>query len=81
MHIDLSKKETKYPVIAVTCDDGGPRKFSNAVLTPGTIAEQAFDVVHINTSSKIVTCTRFGGGEKNILTNEYSVNDRTFSYQ
>lgn len=84
-HIDISKQMAKYPVIATTCDASYysvyDLRWSDDVRTGGTIAEQAFDVVHVDTVNKKVHCTRFGGGQNDITkTSNYGVNDRVFSY-
>ncbi len=84
-HIDISKQMTKYPVIATTCDASHYNTYdllwSDDVRTEGTIAEQAFDVVHIDTVKKKVYCTRFGGGQNDITkASDYGVNDRVFNY-
>lgn len=84
-HIDISKQMPKYPVIATTCDASYDRLsnvlWSDDVRTTGTIAEQAFDVVHVDTVNKKVYCTRFGGGQNDITkTSNYGVNDRVFNY-
>lgn len=84
-HIDISKQMPKYPVIATTCDASYDRVanvlWSNDVRTTGTIAEQAFDVVHVDTVNKKVYCTRFGGGQNDITkASNYGVNDRVFNY-
>lgn len=84
-HIDISKQMAKYPVIATTCDASYDRisnvLWSDDARTTGTIAEQAFDVVHVDTVNKKVYCTRFGGGQNDITsTSDYSVNDRVFNY-
>lgn len=83
-HIDISK-QMKYPVIATTCDASYDNmydlRWSDDVRTTGTIAEQAFDVVHVDTVNKKVYCTRFGGGQNDITkASDYGVNDRVFSY-
>lgn len=78
MHIDLQYNAGKYYFITVTCDNA-EQIFSTHTRKHGTITEQAFDVVHIDTSSKKVYCTRFGGGASDPSSN-YSVNDRVFSY-
>lgn len=84
-HIDISKQMAKYPVIATTCDasyyDTQDLRWSDDFRTAGTIAEQAFDVVHVDTVNKKVYCTRFGGGQNDITeAPEYGVNDRVFNY-
>ena len=84
-HIDISKQMPKYPLIATTCDASYDRLnnllWSDDVRTTGTIAEQAFDVVHVDTVNKKVYCTRFGGGQNDITkATNYGVNDRVFSY-
>lgn len=84
-HIDVSKQMAKYPVIATTCDasydDLYNLLWSDDVRTIGTIAEQAFDVVHVDTVNKKVYCTRFGGGQNDITkASNYDVNDRVFNY-
>lgn len=75
----------KYPVIATTCDssyyNSEDLRWSDDFRTAGTIAEQAFDVVHVDVVNKKVYCTRFGGGQNNITEAlEYGVNDRVFNY-
>lgn len=84
-HIDISKQMAKYPVIATTCDssyyNNEDLRWSDDFRTAGTIAEQAFDVVHVDVVNKKVYCTRFGGGQNNITeAPEYGVNDRVFNY-
>lgn len=60
-HADYSTTEaTKgYHLIATTCDtrDGSPAK------TKGTVTEQAFDVIHIDTANRKMYATRIGAGE------------------
>lgn len=54
------------PVIGVTCD--AQREKGELTRTPGTVNEQAFDVVCISASSKTVKCVRVGGGENRTFT-------------
>lgn len=69
-HYDYATTETTngYHLITTTCDayraEGG-----GLVRTKGTVAEQAFDVVHIDTKERKMYLTRIGAGE-----------DRTFLY-
>ena len=78
MHIDLSYSVGNYYFITTTCDNP-ERIFSKHDRSYGTIKENAFDVFHINTSTKTVSVTRIGGGAGD-PTNNPSVNDRVFSY-
>lgn len=59
-HADYSTTETNkgYNLIAVTCDtrDGTPSK------TKGTVTEQAFDIIHIDTVARKMYATRIGAG-------------------
>ena len=73
-HYDYSETSANgYPIIATTCDAYGQQITIQGqtplTRTPGTVSEQAFDVVHIDTSAKKVYMTRIGAG-----------NDREFSY-
>ena len=60
-HTDYFEKEPNkgYYLIATTCDtrDGTPVK------TKGTVTEQAFDVIHIDTAARKMYATRIGAGE------------------
>lgn len=57
-------------VIATTCDAyGNQPKGSSATRTPKTVNEQAFDVISINKTDRLITTTRIGAGS-----------DRTFTY-
>ena len=66
-HADHSEPESTngYHLIATTCDacTGTPAK------TAGTVTEQAFDVMHIDTANRKIYATRIGAG-----------NDRQWSY-
>lgn len=79
MHIDLNYSVGNYSFIATTCDNPH-RIFSKHDRTHGTIKENAFDIFHINTSTKTVSVTRIGGGAGDPTTNP-AVNDRVFSYK
>lgn len=79
MHIDLSYSVGNYYFIATTCDNP-QRIFSKHDRAVGTIKENAFDVFHINTSTKTVSVTRIGGGAGDPTSNP-AVNDRVFSYK
>lgn len=60
-HADYSTTEATngYHLIATTCDafTGTPTK------TAGTVTEQAFDVIHIDTANRKMYATRIGAGE------------------
>lgn len=79
MHIDLSYSVGNYYFITTTCDNP-QRIFSKHDRAVGTIKENAFDVFHINTSTKTVSVTRIGGGAGD-PTSKPAVNDRVFSYK
>ncbi|HAB94165.1 MAG TPA: hypothetical protein DCF49_05310 [Lachnospiraceae bacterium] len=65
-HFDgMVKTEGGVPVISVTCD----RFYGYTERVLGTTAEQAFDVVDIDTSAKSISLTRIGYGS-----------DRTYTY-
>lgn len=57
----------KFPLIRTTTDAYGKSGVTERV--PGTVYEQAFDVVQLDTTEKIIYMTRIGWGD-----------DRTFSY-
>ena len=60
-HTDYATTEAVngYHLIATTCDalTGTPAK------TAGTVTEQAFDVIHIDTATRMLYATRIGAGE------------------
>ncbi len=60
-HVDYSTTEAVngYHLITTTCDacTGAPAK------TAGTVTEQAFDVIHIDTANRKLYATRIGAGE------------------
>lgn len=72
-HIDQAKKYDKgYWVIGVTCDANGGQASSGSTdeRQTGTVNEQAFDVVFVDTKIKKIICKRVGGG----------IGDREFIY-
>lgn len=73
VHRDIVIEKTSSNVLAVatTCDRYGyedePATYTDGQgnvyeRTPGTVREQAFDVVHIDLENRKVYFTRFGGG-------------------
>lgn len=56
-------------VIATTCDAYGSQVVGSVDRTAGTVNEQAFDVISIDKTNRLITMTRIGGGS-----------DRTFTY-
>lgn len=78
MHIDLNYSVGNYSFVTTTCDNL-ERIFSKHKRDYGTITEQAFDVVHIDTKNKKLYFTRIGGGISDPSAN-YAINDRVFTY-
>lgn len=70
LHADRSTASTGgIPVIVTTTDNGSVDENSGAGREIGTVNEQAFDVITLNTNTRTINATRIGGG-----------NDRTFTY-
>lgn len=69
-HVDSVATESVngYQLITTTCDSYA-RQVGDLERTAGTVTEQAFDVVHIDTTARKVHMTRFGAGA-----------DREFAY-
>ena len=62
VHADASMTTTtNVPVVCTTCD-AYRQEHGTLTRTKGTINEQAFDVVHINTSTRKINLTRIGAG-------------------
>ena len=61
-HVDgYGYRDNRFPLIATTCD-AYALAVGGVTRTRGTISEQAFDVVQINTYEKIIYCVRIGSG-------------------
>ena len=62
-HADYSTTETTngYLLVTTTCDTKS-NELSGLTRTVGTITEQAFDVIHIDTKNKKMYATRIGAG-------------------
>lgn len=67
-HEDYVDSTQSYPIIVVTCDSRN-QEGGNDGRPIGTVNEQAFDVIHIDTTAQKFYCTRIGYGS-----------DRTVSY-
>jgi hypothetical protein len=82
-HVDMSDTTGSFPIIVTTCDAHGIQA-SHATTddrTANSINEQAFDVFHLDTANRKIYVTRIGGGQNNALTsNDFTVNDREFTY-
>ena len=70
-HVDKSDTESTngYLLIATTTDAYGANQDVQVTRTVNTVSEQAFDVIHIDTTARKVYMTRIGGGS-----------DREFTY-
>lgn len=76
-HRNYSKYSEKgFPIIATTCDTGGPDTEYFDPDTPyrvaGTTEEQAFDIYYVNTEQRRINIIRIGAGDSFV--------DRTFDY-
>ena len=61
---------TGIPVISVTCDANNDPYLSSAVLTArasGTVNEQAFDIITINTGDHTISMKRIGYGFDRVI--------------
>ena len=83
-HIDMyNTTKFSFPIIVVTCDAHSfqASQYSSDARAENTINEQAFNVFHINTSTKTVTITRIGGGEVNVINSgDLTDNDKIYTY-
>ncbi len=68
-HIDFDLTTTGgIPSVCTTCD-AYAQQIGSLVRTAGTVTEQAFEIVHVNTDTKTIKLTRIGAG-----------GDRQFTY-
>lgn len=58
--------DNRFPVISTTCDAYG-KQSSHPERVPGTILEQAFDVVQVDVTAKRIYLTRIGWGEDRVF--------------